>query len=457
MVTTFVNWGQIPAKHLIWLVIAVSPFFSLGVIGQAFNSDGNSGSPTKSPSSSPVPYFNEEQITSGSFYSMSSSIPLDVCPASEVSYSLIIPMEEGPMRVPHSTIRMNGYKCGPLPDDATMQELWMDEYMELTPITHLISKSIAQQHGVLGIYNRIFTRRAFTQALYKTTIDAIDANLTRPMVFVGLERYTSRICGNGSDMVILPYNTFVFIGMFDTITNFAAFVPYDDSVPLRAMTPFHISFVEGDPNSLTEPEITCPYYRPTPKPTPRPPNVRMCVSANAVLTGPGGSPLPIHQARIGDLVLDKSNKPSPIIAFTHRDEHTVAKYVLLHLSGSGDGNRSLAISAGHYIFVVDKSFDTIEKRAYYKPAGEVDIGDKVLTSQGVASVDLIEEVWQTGIYNVHTSSGSVVVNGIVISCYTTAVPPSTAHSLLAPVRFLMFILRLNFLPSLTSYITSQMS
>lgn len=445
--------------HIGWLFVAVHSSFYLGVVAQEFKLDDGSASPTKSPSSSPMPYFNMEQITMGPFFSMSSAIPLDVCPASEVSYGLIFPMEAGAMRVPHSTIRMNGLKCGPLPDDATMQEFWMDNYMELTPITHLMSSSIAQQHGVLGIYNRIFTRRVFTQALYKTTIDAMEANLTRPMVFVGLERHTSRICGNGSNVIILPYNTFVFIGMFDTVTNFATFVPYDDSVPLRAKTPFHISFREGDPDSPTEPEISCPYHRPTPTPTPRPPNVRMCVPANAVLTVVGGGSLPIYRAQVGDFVLDKSNRPSPIIAFTHRDQHSIAKYISLYVRGANGENQSLDVSAGHYIFVVEKSYDTIDKRTTFKSAGEVDIGDVVLTSQGFGSIVHMEEVWRNGIYNVHTSSGSVIINGIAISCYTTAVPLNTAHSLLTPVRFFMLFFSSNFLknlslstiPNVTSY------
>lgn len=437
--------------HLGWIFVAMYSAFNFGTVAQELESDDSSASLIKSPSSTPMPYFNVEQITMGPFFSMSSTIPLDVCPASEVSYGLIVPMEAGAMRVPHSTIRMNGLKCGPLPDDATIQELWMDNYMELTPITHLMSSSIAQQHGVLGIYNRIFTLRVFTQALYKSTIDAMEANLTRPMVFVGLERHTSRICGNGSKMIILPYNTFVFIGMFDQITDFATFVPYDDSVPLRAKTPFHISFREGDPNSLTEPEIACPYHRPTPTSTPRPPNIRMCVPANAILTVVGGGSLPIYQAQVGDFVLDKSNRPSPIIAFTHRDQHSVAKYISLHVQGTNGENQSLDVSAGHYIFVVEKRHDTIEKRTVFRSADEVGVGDVVLTSQGVGSIVLIEEVWRNGIYNVHTSSGSVIINGIAISCYTTAVPLYTAHSLLTPVRFFMLFFSPNFLNNLSLF------
>lgn len=437
----YFSFKRLHLTRLIWLVASAYTFLPLQTFGQSAV-DGDV-SADKSPSPSPYSIFTEENITMGPFFSMSKSIPLDVCPASDVSYSLVIPMEAGAMRVPHSTIRMNGQKCGPLADNATIQELWMDNYMELAPITHLVSKTAAQQHGVLGIYNRIFTRRAFTQALYKTTIDAINSNLTRPMVFVGLERHTSRTCGNGSSVITLPYNTFVFIGMFDTITDFAAFVPYDDSVPLRAMTPFHISFAEGDPNSQTEPEISCPYQRPTPKPTPRPPNVRMCVPASAILTTAGGDFLPVNKAQVGDKVLDKSNMPSPIIAFSHRDDRSIAKYISLRVRRADGENLSLDVSAGHYIFVVDKDSDRGAMAASFRPAGEVAIGDRLLTSQGTGSVVSLEEIWLNGIYNVHTSSGTVIVNGIVISCYTTAVPPIVAHSLLTPVRFFMLVLQLN--------------
>lgn len=391
---------------------------------------------TKSPTPSPNPVFTTDDITSGPFFSMSTAIPLDVCPATSVSYTMVIPVDEGAMRIPHSTIHMNGLKCGPLSDNATLQELWMDTYMELTPITHLTSKTVAKENGVLAIFNRLYTRRAFTRALYNATLNGIEANLTRPMVYIGLERYSPRICGNSTFNISLPYNTFVFIGMFDTTTNFAPFVPYDDNIQLRVRTPFHITFAEGDPLSLTEPEITCPYHRPTPTPTPRPPNIRMCVPANALLTSHTGKSFPVYQARLGDLVFDKSGKPTRIIAFSHRDHLSMAQYIHLRMTSTTGKNISLMISHGHFVPISKSTFYSNVSLAstILKTAGELKTGDQVFSENGTALIVDKTTVWESGIFNVHTLSGSVLVNGIVISCYTTAVPPSTAHALLTPVR-----------------------
>lgn len=41
-----------------------------------------------------------------------------------------------------------------------------------------------------------------------------------------------------------------------------------------------------------------------------------------------------------------------------------------------------------------------------------------------------------GLYNPHTISGTIVVDGIVASCYTTFMNPLLAHSLLAPLRLI---------------------
>ena len=62
----------------------------------------------------------------------------------------------------------------------------------------------------------------------------------------------------------------------------------------------------------------------------------------------------------------------------------------------------------------------------------VGVGNK-LSNGTVVAVDRIKAV---GLYNPHTLQGDLLVNGIVASSYTDAIPPYLAHSLLAPLRIM---------------------
>lgn len=68
-------------------------------------------------------------------------------------------------------------------------------------------------------------------------------------------------------------------------------------------------------------------------------------------------------------------------------------------------------------------------------AGTVKVGDSLESASGnLVEVVSISSKIMTGLYNPQTAAGDVVVNGIRASTYTTAVNPKAAHALLAPLR-----------------------
>jgi len=73
-----------------------------------------------------------------------------------------------------------------------------------------------------------------------------------------------------------------------------------------------------------------------------------------------------------------------------------------------------------------------------KEARYLRVGDVVeRPNRGVETIQNIKRnVVKTGLYNPHTASGSIVVNGIVCSTFTNAVMDSAANALLAPLRSL---------------------
>lgn len=60
----------------------------------------------------------------------------------------------------------------------------------------------------------------------------------------------------------------------------------------------------------------------------------------------------------------------------------------------------------------------------------------MLSTGRESKVTEVAKVWGVGRYAPHTMGGDIVVNGVLVSTYTTAVHPVLAHVLLAPMRML---------------------
>lgn len=118
---------------------------------------------------------------------------------------------------------------------------------------------------------------------------------------------------------------------------------------------------------------------------------------------------------------------STIYCFSHRLEESERDFYFLRLITDSERGPSLTLTAGHYVHVRGKSII---------PAGEVRLGDELIKGDGsTAKVVQIRNVREKGLYNPHTMHGDLIVDGFLVSTYTTAVPPRFAHALLAPVRW----------------------
>lgn len=88
----------------------------------------------------------------------------------------------------------------------------------------------------------------------------------------------------------------------------------------------------------------------------------------------------------------------------------------------------LYISHGHILPVLGKGSI---------PARMVTIGDKLFTDRGdLATVSLLEDQVMRGMYSPITTSGSISVDGIIVSVYTEILPERIATAMLAPFRAL---------------------
>lgn len=143
---------------------------------------------------------------------------------------------------------------------------------------------------------------------------------------------------------------------------------------------------------------------------------RSCFPNNALVRLKNGSYLTMERLEIGHEVYVGGR----VLFFTHRRVQGMYEFLRISL----DDGRQLRVSEGHHIYI-GKGEDSV-------PARNARIGDKIDSSH-VVQIDNIRE---RGLFNPQTFHGDIVVDDVRISTYTEAVPPTAAHSLLAPLRAL---------------------
>lgn len=126
---------------------------------------------------------------------------------------------------------------------------------------------------------------------------------------------------------------------------------------------------------------------------------------------------------IGDVVFVGEGQTSKVVGFTHSDRHAISKFVRF----TTDSGKVLEVTSTHFVYT----------QRGLEPAGKLTKSDFLQLEEGrMTKVIAIDSVLARGLFNPHTVSGDIVVNGFVTSTYTTAVNPSIAHALLAPIRVL---------------------
>lgn len=158
---------------------------------------------------------------------------------------------------------------------------------------------------------------------------------------------------------------------------------------------------------------------PSVDPTPGPGSV--CFPASAKVQLSDGSSKTMEKLQLGDIVRVADGGFSPVFMFTHKLSDV--KHAMVQLKTSSGA--SLTLTHGHYVI----------SSGVMRTAGTVQVGDELVLANGETSaVTSTTTVQGTGLYNPQTVSGTIVVDGVVASTYTTAVEPRTAHTMLAPIR-----------------------
>ena len=134
-----------------------------------------------------------------------------------------------------------------------------------------------------------------------------------------------------------------------------------------------------------------------------------CFSANTLVIVKDKGIIPMIEVRTGDWVLGANNEWVQIVTWMHRDTTAVAEFtVIIFESGN------VTLSEDHFIFIESEDGNIVEI-----PAGKVQPGNILIGKDGeriiVENIDTI--IYDDGIYAPVTSSGDIIVDGVLASCF----------------------------------------
>ena len=142
----------------------------------------------------------------------------------------------------------------------------------------------------------------------------------------------------------------------------------------------------------------------------------------------------MRQLRLGDRVRTLGTNgeitESEVITFLHKETQTQAEFYKLETSG---GN-AITLSPQHLIFRKENSSSPISVVF----ASEINHGNLLYVSNGsdfqYQEVTRITIVTERGVYAPLTTHGTMLVDGVLVSCYATWPSHHAAHLAMAPLR-----------------------
>lgn len=176
-----------------------------------------------------------------------------------------------------------------------------------------------------------------------------------------------------------------------------------------------------------------------------------CFPANALVTLHSTDVVAIHRLSTHHRVLIAASSSAPssyssnsgdVFSFSHRDSFTIARFIRLSFSTPSGRMNHLLLTGGHYIYrqqisLSSNALPTAPIPIELVPARQIRLGDSLLDSSNhPLLITSVQHVYERGLYAPHTIQGELIVNGVRVSCFTTAVPPTVASVALAPLRLL---------------------
>jgi len=149
-----------------------------------------------------------------------------------------------------------------------------------------------------------------------------------------------------------------------------------------------------------------------------------CFPATAKVQLANNKSKTLDELTIGDKVHVGAGQFSEVYYFSTQLSEVTSKFVKISTSQT---STPLLLTARHYLYV---NGELLEARS-------VKVGDMLTLGDGSkAEVEDVSSAWAPGLFNPHTMTGDIVIDGVLTSTYTEAVHPTLAHALLMPLRTL---------------------
>ncbi len=164
-----------------------------------------------------------------------------------------------------------------------------------------------------------------------------------------------------------------------------------------------------------------------------------CFPGSAVVEPDDGRRVLIRDLSASQTLRTGRNSYSEVFMFSHYDRDVWAEFVTLHfVDRTANKSGALRASRGHYVYVRDDAASNLTRTAAKLRAMDtVTEGDSLLSRDGsLLRVAHIVSTWEQGLYNPHTVDGDLMVDGVRVSCFTTAVKQRTAMKVIQPLRVL---------------------
>lgn len=156
-------------------------------------------------------------------------------------------------------------------------------------------------------------------------------------------------------------------------------------------------------------------------------SLETCFPGSETVELDNGARLTMRQLKIGDRVRVSETEFSPVFLFTHRSAWESAVWYVRLTTKS---NHSVVATLSHAMYIKK------DGGSRNVAAGNIRVGDSLLTVAGWQIVTNCRYVVARGLYNPQTLHGNIVVNGVVVTTFTTAMDMYTANGLLLPLRAL---------------------
>lgn len=226
--------------------------------------------------------------------------------------------------------------------------------------------------------------------------------------------------------------------------------------PNAAVTPPVAPSPEVDPEATPSP-FPLPSSRPTPAasagsvvepaavptatPADEPEEGSACFPASATVELADGSLAAVGggSLTVGTTVRTSASTTSDVFAWSHATPGGLYPFVAITTEAALPSSpfnltsmvasvrgAPLLVSPGHYVYVGGR----------LTAADAVVVGDSLTAGDGKSLlVTGVARVTAAGLFNPHTLDGRIVIDGVLVSCYTRAVHPLLAEVLLAPLRW----------------------